>query len=54
VHIDVMRYSADEKRIARKAAKCRRSETPTRRPPTYPPYATGVGVRSHGGDDTAT
>jgi hypothetical protein len=54
VHIDVMRYSADEKRIARKAAKCRRSETPTRRPPTYPPYATGVGFHSHGGDDTAT
>jgi hypothetical protein len=51
VHIDVMRYSADEKRIARKAAKCRRSETQTRRPPTYPPYATGMGFSSRGEDD---
>lgn len=51
VHIDVVRYSADEKRIARKAAKCRRSETQTRRPPTYPPYATGMGFSSRGEDD---
>jgi hypothetical protein len=51
VHIDVVRYSADEKRIARKAAKCRRSEAPTRRPPSYPPYATGMGFGGRGADD---
>jgi hypothetical protein len=52
VHIDVVRYSADEKRIARKAAKCRRGDTQTRRPSTtYPPYATGMGFSGRGEDD---
>jgi hypothetical protein len=53
VHIDVVRYSADERRIARKAAKCRRPETPSRRPPAFPPYTGGIGFGGRGEDDGA-
>jgi hypothetical protein len=51
VHIDVVRYSADERRIARKAAKCRRPELPSRRAPAFPPYTGGVGFGGRGEDD---
>jgi len=50
VHIDVVRYSADEKRIARKTAKCRRPEAQPRRPP-FTPYTGGLGFMPRGEDD---
>lgn len=53
VHIDVVRYSADERRIARKAAKCRRPEPQGRRLPAFPPY-TGTAAFGGRGDDDAT
>ena len=52
VHIDVVRYAADEKRIARRAAKCRRPEVAPRRPP-YTPYPAGMGVVNRGDDEGA-
>ncbi len=51
VHIDVVRYCADERRIARKAAKCRRPEPAPRRPPAYPPYAGEMAFGGRGEDD---
>lgn len=50
VHIDVVRYAADEKRIARKAAKCRRPEVLPHRPP-FTPYTGGLGFSARGEDD---
>jgi len=51
VHIDVVRYSADERRIARKAAKCRRPEPQGRRPPAFAPYTGSVAFGARGDDD---
>lgn len=51
VHIDVVRYSADEKRIARKAARCRRPEALSPRRPVITPYTGGLGFMPRGEDD---